>query len=324
LLRTNRSLAVTGAGVSVWAGYPPWPGVIRDLGEAVRRENRGEVDTETVIRNSTNPLHCAQRLGNYLGSKFGDFIRSEFGPNGTTPNDVVFKIASLPFRHFLSFNFDTSGEQAHAALRLACGSISVSNPRDMVIFMREMERPDYGRQFVHLHGVFTDPPQLIALTEEGFSRLYHKDPFFRNLLWSVVTSKRLVFLGFGFSDTDFTHLLRDAARDVRDNGLAHFAILGIEEDVDDGQVRYRFNDEYLIEPVFYQLDVDAANRHRGFVELINGIASELAVPSPVSGAATRQLETQVEQPAPEDLRRVEQLADALLERIDPGGNDVQG
>jgi len=324
LLRTNRPLAVTGAGVSVWAGYPPWSGVIRDLGEAVRRQTRDEVNPEIVIRNNTNPLHCAQRLGTYLGPKFADFIRSEFGPNGTTPHDVLFKIVSLPFRHFLSFNFETSGERAHVALRRPCGCISVTSRHDIVVFMRELETQDYGRQFVHLHGMFTDPPELIALTEEGFSRLYHKDPFFQNLLWLLVTSKRLVFLGLSFHDTDFTHLLRTAARDVRDNGLAHFAIVGIEANKDDDQVRYMFNDDYLVDPIFYELDVDAANRHRGFVELINGISAELALAPLATTPDMLQVNVNVPQPAPEDLRRAEQLGDALLERVDPGGDGVQG
>lgn len=199
LLRTNRAIAVTGAGVSAWAGYPPWSGVIRDLGEAVREQARGAIDPEIVIRKNTNPLHCAQMLGTYLGPKFADFIRSEFGPNGTTPRDVLFNIVSLPFRHFLTFNFETSGERTHDALQRPCGCISVTSRRDMVVFMREMDRQDYGRQFVHLHGMFTDPPELIALTEQGFSQLYHKDPFFQNLLWLLLTSKRLVFLGLGFS-----------------------------------------------------------------------------------------------------------------------------
>jgi hypothetical protein len=258
-----------------------------------------------------------------LGPKFSDFIRSEFGPNGATPHDVVFKIISLPFRHFLSFNFETSGEQAHFALRLPCGSISVINRRDIVVFMREMERNDCGRQFVHLHGIFTDPAELIALTEEGFAHLY-RDPFFNNLLWSLVMSKRLVFLGLSFRDTDFTQLLRTAARDVRQNGLTHFAILGIGRDEDDNQIRYRFNDDYLIQPIFYELDLDTDNRHRGFVELINGLTSELGVPPLATSPTALRLSTQGAEPAPQDLRKAEQLADALLERVDPGGNDVQG
>jgi len=92
LLRTGRlPIGVTGAGVSVWAGYPCWPDLITRLAQEVRRRTRDEVDTDLVIQNNTDLLHCAQRLGTYLEPDFARFIRAEFGDNGLVLHDVLFK-----------------------------------------------------------------------------------------------------------------------------------------------------------------------------------------------------------------------------------------
>lgn len=322
-LRANRAIAVTGAGVSAYAGYPLWPALIRKLGDAVRDARGGEVDTDRVIRNHVDLLHCARRLGEYLGPGFAEFIRNEFAPNGAQPHDVLFRLINLPFRHFLTLNFETSCELAHAALQQRCGIISIANRVELVRFLRQMELPEYGRQAVHLHGVYTDSIEQIALTEQGFRKLY-RDPVFLNVIWMLATSKPLVFLGFGFADTDFNQQLRTAARDIRENGLLHSAIIGLPPDDDGNQIRYHFNDTYLIEPVFYEIDhaAEGLDRHRGFVELINGIANEMAIPERELNRVAPQVG--VAAVDPEDLNRARQLGEMLLRRVDPGGDDVPG
>jgi hypothetical protein len=40
-LQTGRAVAVTGAGLSVWAGYPTWSELIKHLADAVR-DRRGD------------------------------------------------------------------------------------------------------------------------------------------------------------------------------------------------------------------------------------------------------------------------------------------
>jgi hypothetical protein len=326
LLGTNRAIAFTGAGVSVYAGYPLWSALIQRLGDAVRAKTRGEVDPDVVIHNNIDLLHCAQRLGVYLGQDFAEFVRAEFGPNGIPPHNVLYKIVSLPFKHFLTLNFETSCELAHRALQKPCGTISITDRRELVNFLRQMELPDYVRQVVHLHGVYTDPVDQIALTERGFGQLY-RDPVFQNVLWMLAASKPLVFLGFGFEDTDFNQALRTTARDVRENGLLHSAVIGIRPEEDGAQLRYRFNDTYLIEPVFYEIDVHAhgLDGHRGFVELVNGISAALGLPERhLNNEGQAQAGIPPAAPNPDDLNRAEQLGNALLERIDPEGNDVQG
>jgi len=79
LLQTGHALGVTGAGLSIWAGYGTWQQVIDRSAEAVRQRRGPEVNVDVVLKNNRNLLHCAQRLGDYLGRPvFEQFMRAEF------------------------------------------------------------------------------------------------------------------------------------------------------------------------------------------------------------------------------------------------------
>ena len=277
-LRRGNSLALVGAGVSVWAGYGSWGQVIEHLADAVRAI-RPELDTQAIIRNNRNPLHCAQHLGQYLGPAFADFLQREFGPNGKRPNDVLLRLCSLPLRHFLTLNFDYSLEQIHGMLGHAYQTVSTRNLSDLVKFMRCHEGVGTLRHVLHLHGTFTDPPADIALTDDGYRRLYPDGTLFRKFLWWLTTSKSLIFFGFGFTDSDFLNAVRQAAWDLKEQDEPiHFAIRGIAREDNDEAIRNESIDSYRIEPIFYQLAEDAQNRHAGFPALIEQIAADLNLP----------------------------------------------
>jgi hypothetical protein len=321
-LRHGNSSALVGAGVSVWAGYGSWSQVIEHLAGAVHAV-LPEVDTQRIIENNRNPLHCAKHLGAYLGPGFAEFIQTEFGPNGKKPNDLLFRLCSLPFKHFLTLNFDYSLEQINGALGRAYHSLTTRNLPDLITFMRSHNGVDAARCVLHLHGTFADPPEYIALTNDGYARLYPDGTLFRKFVWWLTTSKCLVFLGFGFTDSDFLNAIRQAAWDLRDErDPMHFAIRGIRPDENDEAIRNELNDSYKIEPVFYELAEDAQNRHAGFAALIERIAADLELPMLVPPVVIPTDAAPVAAPEPDDLRRAERLAEELVEKLDPRGDDV--
>lgn len=256
-IRGRRSLAVTGAGVAAWAGYGTWWEVLHHLADAVEQHSRGAIpDAEVIIRNNPDPLHCARQLGIHLGPRLQAFITNEFGPKASQPNDVLFQIVNLPFLHFLTFNFDPSHERVHESLGTPCRTLSTSRESDLLDLLRNMETEGYGRRVLHLHGFYNDPIDLIALTNPGYTRLY-RNTFFRNVLWTLLISRQMVFLGFGFNDRDFTNALREVARDLtEDHDLFHSAIIPIWPEEDDLPRRNTFNDDYKIDPVFYEIRGD--------------------------------------------------------------------
>jgi hypothetical protein len=325
-LQTGRLIGCTGAGLSVWAGYRSWRGVIDRLAAEVERRRRGEVNTQLVLQNHAGDLLlCAQRLGSDLGEPaFTDFVLAEFGPTGAPSDDVLLRIAALPLRHALTLNFDVSYEAAHLPIGATCQTITSCNRAALARFLREMDDPIYPKHAVHLHGKYDDPVHQIALTEVGYAGLYRDNALFQNFVWSMA-AKRLLFLGFGFTDTDFTNILRACARDIRGNGLNHFALVGLRAEQNDDPVRTLLNDRYLLDPVFYNVSVgnDGQENHDEFAGTVNGISVALGMPqqvvlqgppvvAPGPGVAVD----------PDDQRRAEELNRRLLDRIEPGGGGV--
>lgn len=322
-LQNRTALAITGAGVGAWAGYPTWRQLVERLAGYARENLGAEVNVDNVLRNYRNPLHCVQRLGNFLGARlFANFIQTEFGILPGLLPPVLFTFIRLPFRHILTFNYENSVERAHAAIGQPCGSVSCNSRRDIARFLRDLDCLEYGRQVVHLHGVYSEEPHRLALTEDGYASLYD-DTFFRNLLWFFATARRLVFFGFSFTDADVLDSFRHSARHVRDNGLCHSAVVGLRPEEDEGQRRTELRETYLIDPVFYPISInEGIEDHTACSELINGVAAEIGAGSPIE-VPMESREHPREAVDAADVRRAEELTDRLINRADPGGPDVQ-
>lgn len=317
-IRLGSSLAVTGAGLSAWAGYGTWQQLIDRLANAVRRHRGDEVNVDVVLRQHTDFLHCALILGRYLGNlDFEAFVQNEFGPTERVAHRVVHTFAQIPFGHVFRFNFEESLERAYVGLGIQHRSITCGDSREIPRLLRNLNA-ECSRHIVHLHGKVSDPINRLALTEDGYAALY-RAPLFETLLWLLCATRTLVFVGFGFTDNDFLRFLRNGARDVRICGNCHFAVVGLRPGEDDGARRHHFNDNYLIEPIFYEVNiVDGHPSHDGFIELIDRIATSTGVP------------VQVPPPVPvgrladaEELQLAERLSDRVVRRLDPGGENVQ-
>lgn len=318
-VRLGNALAVTGAGLSVWAGYGTWQQLIDRLANAVRQHRGDEINVDVVLQLHIDYLHLASRLGTYLGSlDFEAFVRDEFGSTEHPPHRVLQTFVQIPFAHLFSFNFEESLERSLIGLGVQHRSIACGDLREIARLLRNLNS-SCSRHIVHLHGKVSDPINRIALTEEGYVTIY-RDPLFKSLLWLLCATRTLVFVGLGFTDNEFLRALRDGARDVRTCGNCHFAIVGLRPDENDAERRQYFNENYLIEPVFYEVQTnDGHQNHDGFVDLIDQIAAatvvQVQIPPPVPVAAA------VDE---EELRLAERLTDRVLQRLDPGSNDVQG
>ena len=88
--------------------------------------------------NNPNPLHCAKHLGAYFGPRFAEFIQAEFGLNGKKPDQLLFRLCWLPFKHFLTLNFDCSLEQIHGTLNRAYHT--TAQPRVAVLLKKRRLR----------------------------------------------------------------------------------------------------------------------------------------------------------------------------------------
>jgi hypothetical protein len=325
-LRTGRLIGCTGAGVSIWAGYQSWEGLIYRLAEEVDRRRPGEVNTQVVLENHrADLLLCARRLGSLLGEPyFTNFIRAEFDRETGPLHEVLLRISALPFRHVLTLNFEHSFENAHALRGVECPSITSCDRRAMARFLRDMDDPAFPKHVVHLHGKYDDPIERIALTETGYVELYSNNDFFKKFVWSMAATRRLFFLGFGFTDPDFTRLLIECARQLDGANLSHFALVGLRDEDNDAPRRTLLNERYLVDPIFYNVTANADGRpnHDEFVGVINAISVALGMPEPAPAPNLPVVPGPAAPVDPDDERRAEELNQRLLRRIDSGGDRV--
>lgn len=321
-LRQGRLIGMTGAGLSTWAGYPVWNGALRRLAVLVAQITGDEQRGKEIIAQNTDMLFCAQKLGQIIGDvEFSNFLLREFGPTGKLSPKVLRQFSSLPLRHIATLNFDLSCEEAHTAIQVPFRSQSSASDEHFVDFFRQMDVPEFPKTIFHLHGQFSDPLDKIALTEIGYQRLYIHSPLFLRQLENLMVSKSILFVGFGFMDSDVVNRLREIARLVRaqlQNRQVHyhFAIIGLSgregRENDDRAVRENMSDRYLIDTVFYNVG-DGENPHAEFAGLIQELAEACGEGVP----ATLPVETPAaEFVDPRDVQRMQNLNAGFLRRVE--------
>lgn len=317
-LRSCRMFSMTGAGLSAWAGYPLWPELLDRLQARVREVRDREVDVDLIrTRYQHSPLELAQKLGHELRNEFLPFLRAQFGPaGGRVLSQVLAQFASLPLQQHLTLNYDDSLERAHPNGLLACGSATAAKKEDLIEFLERGDEPEYGKKALHCHGLYSDPLEDLILTESGYATVYQDYPLLKNLYWSLLSTRRVLFAGFGFTDRDFLHTLNAWKRDTRVRGgdLRHFTIYGLRDGDNDEAERARLSGDYRIDAIFYE--VLPGHDHSGFVDIVSRLTQELGTFTPPRPALPGAL------PAEDidagDAARIEELAVNMTNRTGGG------
>jgi hypothetical protein len=273
LISSHTAVAFVGAGASA-AKYPLWLGLLYDLSDlAVERDNAAAADRDYWIREAANdPLGVAQRIKSALGSGiFYSRLEAIFGP----PTDGSFteahqKLASLPFKGFVTTNYDRGLIDAWQVTHPGMGSKSVATRLNNVVTNRWLTGEIYKqdlRPIFHAHGIIDDPNSLI-LTLDDYTEAYRTGTSYRRLFERLIIQENLVFIGFGFADPWMFFLSQSVLRDMRGVETAraprHVAVIGLPNDRQyTREQRRKFEQEYDAEIVFYPVRVtQVAERRR--------------------------------------------------------------
>ena len=105
----------------------------------------------------------------------------------------------------------------------------------------------------------------------------------RKLLWSVLATRRVVFIGFSMKDPYFKKMLETVAKDLwRGNKPVHFAIRDISpEKTAASEAREeaeKLKQDCGVETLFYE---DTNGEHEGLVDIVNEIAEECNIEIPL-------------------------------------------
>lgn len=264
-------LAFIGAGASIPAGYPDWGTLIDRMRQALPTEvARGMA----WVSREDDMLMRAEHYRSLLGEDYGAFVRDQFRDEVGACRPLHADLVRLPVAHVLTTNYDTLLERAHAEVHPGEFALPTDwrNASDVEAFLRAARRRGERRRYVHLHGVYNSPEDIV-LTESDYQERYHRTTASEALLAALFTAHAFLFIGFSFSDLDVMGVFRNTMARVRVTGPLHHAFIALDPRTHDPTlVRRRLRQKFKIDPIFYLHTPDHAGLHELVRRLLHATA----------------------------------------------------
>jgi hypothetical protein len=165
----------------------------------------------------------------------------------------------LPFKGFVTPNYDDALEEAFldCGIRRANCGIVVKRDEDhhtISQFLLSLDDTTQPKRIAHLHGSWRETRHMI-LSRSDYERAYggvrsgdettagarpDRWPLHRRLVWALLATRRLIFVGTSLDDPYLKALLRAVAEDLWNWGQSiHYAIVPLDGD----SIRRQQNDE---------------------------------------------------------------------------------
>ena len=289
LVASGEAVLIVGAGSSARVRYVTWDGLLQELENLANGCGAG-LDQ----RRRNDPLIYAERIKSHILNKTGNLSRyyallqNLFCPKEPPFEDLHRKLVSLPFRGILTTNYDTVLEAALGDIEprfaydnwLVVDENSAGRVHEFLMAMNNDKR--ITRRIAHLHGRF-DLANSIILSIEDYKRAYglnltdeksqeeNEWKLRFRLLWAVLATRRVVFIGFSMEDPYFNKMLETVSTDLwRWDKSIHFAIMSISSKSSESSKSNadRLRREYGVSTVFYE---DTDNLHQGLEQIIDEI-----------------------------------------------------
>jgi hypothetical protein len=257
-----------GAGSSKRAAYPLWEELVCQLRD--RMQDEVGQDLSKHDQETKDLLWEAQRIVKQYNARYKEVLSEIFYPRPPKPFHI--RLMQLPFHRYITVNYDSLLEKAarvvtnttQPAKPSAQGSGGLETPDKftdtlnyydgqlLTEYIRDFRAPS-SKYIFHLHGSEQDWSKIV-LTEEDYVKFYGEENPIRNLLWMMVATYSILFVGFGISDWDFLLLFRLVHNRMVLKQPNHFALIPYSKrDGDRRTKRIYLNEKYGIEPVFYDI-----------------------------------------------------------------------
>jgi len=237
LLRAEQAIAFVGAGASAGM-YPLWTQFIDKLADHAAAE--GKAEARDAVRwkadKTSNPQQRVNVIVRRLGEdRYRNFLKATFGPRyhseGKRYTPTHAALVRLPFRGYVTTNYDPALEFARMDLRPGCLTTGTPTWQDDDEVHRwltgDVFAEEHACPMFWLHG-YWQRPQGIVLNAGEYGQAY-KSGLFRKTFERLWEQDHLVFAGFGFNDPQFTFMVGEIMRDLQGTRAParHIAILGL-------------------------------------------------------------------------------------------------
>lgn len=280
-------LALIGAGLSLQEGiqpaYPSYPQLLSELQKELRNNSTPSQMPLDLDAYAEDDLWRAEYLRRGLPPDvYRAFLRRMF-PACERPSAAHVALARLPFRHYLTTNYDDSIECALQAEQPAHDrTVRWDDPGSVSRFLRHFSDGDWARSVVHLHGVNSDPDSFVLSTSD-YNRVYIESDRMARTLFGVFSLNRIVFVGFSLKDPELGWLLRHVNAMIRTGDPSHYALLPAPSNPKLLDVhRKRMQAQFGVTPIFYV--VSPAGSHAAVTTALEWLAAQPAPRDEPAGA----------------------------------------
>lgn len=307
LIQAEDAIAMVGAGCSGGL-FPAW-------GDFVDRLEAYSLEIDPDFKaDKAEFLPFADKVKECLGNeRYYDFIYNTFKPQDPTHFSFHEIFCRLPFKAITTTNYDVVLEHALTIVtKKPFSSLHFEGTTKTKIhdFLKSLNYNKSSRKYiVHLHGIY-DSFDSIVLGGNEYSSKYgfelgenddtlfdqlqngelsrekltdllvkygYEWPLRRKLLWSLLATRRIVFIGFSMSDPYFIRMLDFVKNDLSTyNAETHFLVLrvtpsNLQRSVEHAQHLKR---EYGIQTVFFQ---DEEGKYTGLGQFISTLENAVNI-----------------------------------------------
>jgi len=237
LLRAEQAIAFLGAGASAGM-YPLWSQFIDQLADHAAAEGKAEARDAARWKadKTSSPQQRVNVIVRRLGEdKYRNFLKATFGPRyhseGKRYTPTHAALVRLPFRGYVTTNYDPALEFARMDLRPGClttGTPTWQEDDEVHRWLTgDVFDEDHACPMLWLHG-YWQRPQGIVLNAGEYGQAY-KPGVYRKTFERLWEQDHLVFAGFGFNDPQFTFMVGEIMRDLQGTRAParHIALLGL-------------------------------------------------------------------------------------------------
>jgi hypothetical protein len=209
-IREKRCVALVGSGVTSRclsksrSPLPGWEKLLRELVEWAHKEDivaASDIHDLIELIESSKFLIVAQELREQIGDgALSRFIAETFDPDAIVPSPVHELLSVVPFRGFITTNYDNLLERAY--MNVWKRQLERLLPDSSIPLERVLDQAPF---FLKLHGDL-ETPSSIVLAYRDYLRLV-ADREFQGLLDGIFSQFSLLMVGYGLTDLDIIQSL---------------------------------------------------------------------------------------------------------------------
>ena len=234
-LNNGDAAVFAGAGLSASSGCVNWKQLLKEIAEELELDIEKESDLVAVAQYYYN------RSGNNR-ARLNEIIKDAF-QTGKLPNDNHHILARLPISTYWTTNYDKLIEKSLenngkiCDVKVCCANLTTTlKGRDAVVYK--------------MHGDVDRPEESVLIRDDYESYHHEKTPFINALSGDLMT-KTFMFIGFSFTDPNFSYICAHLRAHLKGNMREHYCFL---KDVSETDYPDRDQFEYKKRKLSYFID----------------------------------------------------------------------